>query len=270
MSMNFLDPASRDTMTRVWREQAEGLFDLASDPETWEAPTASGHWQVRDIVGHICDTTEAYFRSFDSARGKAEAWDPLGVRDMAKYVDDGALRMRETTQEQLLARLRANLERMQEIAADLTDDEWAGLMVTHKYMGPIPAAFYPLFQIVDYGIHSWDIRERAGLGHGLDGEVADLLVPLGFILWQGTFLGEPGLEPFTIGIRVSGRNGGDTRVDVTPDGLTYEPGPIDDLPATIEFDPASFVLTYYGRMNAGTNHGDTALCNRFRNLFHTI
>ena len=38
-------------------------------------------------------------------------------------------------------------------------------------------------------------------------------------------------EPFTIGIRVSGRNAGDYRVSVSDEGLTYEPGEIESLPA---------------------------------------
>ena len=37
-------------------------------------------------------------------------------------------------------------------------------------------------------------------------------------------------EPFTIGIRVSGRNAGDYRVSVSGDGLAYEPGDIETCP----------------------------------------
>ena len=52
------------------REQAESLLAMAEAPGAWEAPTACAGWAVRDIVGHIVDTTEAYFVSFDAARGK--------------------------------------------------------------------------------------------------------------------------------------------------------------------------------------------------------
>ena len=37
------------------------MLALASEPGVWENPTASGHWQVRDIIGHLVDTTEGYF-----------------------------------------------------------------------------------------------------------------------------------------------------------------------------------------------------------------
>ena len=45
-------------------------------------------------------------------------------------------------------------------------------MVPHFYMGPLPAFFYPAFQLMDYGVHSWDIREGSGKAHGLAGDAA--------------------------------------------------------------------------------------------------
>ena len=175
---------------------------------------------------------------------------------MARYVDKGAQAFRGTEQGELLARLRDDRDRMLGIATDLTDDEWAGLMVPHKYMGPLPAAFYPLFQLVDYGVHSWDIRQGTGSSHGLDGDSADLLVPLAFILWQSTPDVPAGTETYMVGVEVTGRNAGQHRVTVGPDGVAVEESDLDDLPAVIELDAASLVLTAYGRMNAGTIRGD--------------
>jgi phosphoglycolate phosphatase-like HAD superfamily hydrolase len=45
---------------------------------------------------------------------------------------------------------------------------------------------------------------------------------------------------------------------------------VDDLPAVIEFDAGGLVLAAFGRANAGTVRGDTALANRFLNMFHSI
>lgn len=270
MSWNFLEPASREHIDRVWRRESEGMLALAADPAIWEAPTGAGHWQVRDVIGHLVDTTEAYFLSFDAGRGRVSAPDPLGLPDMAKYVDEGARALRSVPQEELLDRLRTARDRMLGIATELTDQEWAGLMVPHKYMGPLPAAFYPIFQVVDYTVHSWDIREGSGRNHGIDGEAADLLVPLCFILWQNT-CSVAGVEPFTIGIRItSGAHAGDTRVEVSPDGIAFTPGNLDQVTDVIEFDPASFVLTAYGRTNAGTYRGDREVLDRFCNLFFRI
>ena len=89
-------------------------------------------------------------------------------------------------------------------------------------------------------------------------------------MWQSTAEVDPATEPFDIGIRITGRNGGDTRGRVTPEGLTLEPGAIDDVPLLLEFDPASFVLTAYGRFNGGTFRGDRSLSDRFLNLFFRI
>jgi len=38
----------------------------------------------------------------------------------------------------------------------------------------------------------------------------------------------------------------------------------------IEFDAGGLVLAAFGRANAGTVRGDTALANRFLNMFHSI
>lgn len=246
------------------------MLSLASPREAWDRPTGAGHWQVRDVIGHLVDTTEAYFVSFDAARGAGEAPGPLGVRDMAKYVDEGAREFRSASQEEMLDRLHDDLGRMLEIESGLSDEEWTGLMVPHKYMGPIPAAFYPIFQVVDYTVHSWDIREGSGRAHAMSGDAADLLVPLCFIVWQST-CELTGVEPYRIGIRItSGTNAGDTRVDVAPGGLQFEPGSIEDLSDVIEFDAASFVLTAYGRTNAGTYRGDREVLDGFCNLFFRI
>lgn len=268
MGWNFMEAASRTNIDRVWRRESDDLLTLAADPETWEGPTRAGHWQVRDVVGHLVDTTEGYFRAFDAARGGPAAAEPLGLPDMAKHVDAGALALRTVPRRDLLARLRADRDRMLDTAAALTDEEWTGLLVPHMYMGPIPAGFYPIFQVVDYTIHAWDVREGAGVAHGLAADAADLLVPLCFLVWQNTC--EPrGAGPFTLAVRiVSGPNAGSTRVDVTPDGLALTPG--EDAPDAIEFDPASFVLTAYGRTNAGTYRGDQETLSRFANLFFRI
>ena len=68
----------------------------------------------------------------------------------------------------------------------------------------------------------------------------------------------------------AGPNAADYRVRVGPDGFAYEPGTVDDLPVVFEFDPASLVLTAFGRVNAGTYRGDPILADRFLNVFFRI
>ena len=265
----FTDFASKENLLRTVRQHSDDMLALASAPDAWEAPTASGHWQVRDIIGHLVDTTEGYFTGFDAAHAKATVPDALGVRGMDKHVDEGALAFRGTPQDELLARLDKDRAEMLAIIENLNADDWGGFIVPHKYMGPLPAFFYPVAQLVDYAVHTWDIREGAGGAHALDGDAADLLVPFCFIVWQST-ADCAAVEPFTIGIRLSGHNGGDTRASVTTEGLALEPGDASDLPLVLEFDPAGFVLTAMGRINGGTARGDSSLAERFCSLFFRI
>src|SRR5262249_33755907 len=124
--------------------------------------------------------------------------------------------------------------------------------------------------LMDYGVHSWDIREGIGRAHALSADAADLLVPFMFIIWQYTIRASADLSPFTIGITVSGRNAGSYRVSVSDKGMSYEPGEVDDLPAVIDFDAGGMVLTAFGRINGGNARGDQALAERLLNLFYRI
>ena len=267
---NAMTYQGKPTILRVVRDEAERMFALAERPEVWESPTACADWSTRDIVGHIIDTTEGYFRAFDAARGTGQVPEPHGLPLMAQLANEGATAFRGVPQAELMERLRVDFEKMQGILDALGPDDWTGLMVSHAYMGPVPAFFYAAGQLMDYGVHSWDIRENTGRAHALSGEAADLLVPCMFAIWQGTLRAEAVTEPFTIGIRVSGRNAGDFRVSVGDQGLTYEEGEIDSLPALIEFDAASLVLRTFGRLNCGTVRGDMELATRYLNLFFSI
>jgi uncharacterized protein (TIGR03083 family) len=258
---------AKDNLLSVVRTEAESMFALAEKSDAWTAPTACTEWQVRDIVGHLVDTTEAYFVSFDAARGAGTAADPLGVRVFQDVADQGAKSFRDSSQEEMMQRVRGDFAKMMEIFQGLGPDDWGGLMVPHKYMGPLPAFFYPVFQLMDYGVHSWDIRQGTGMCHGVTGDTADLLAPFMFILWQATVDQTPG-EQYDVGIRIHGH--GDFRVSVGPEGLAYETGDLSDLPATIEFDPGSMVLTAFGRVNGGTIRGDRDVAEQFLNQFFRI
>ncbi len=267
---NFMDPASRERLMGVLEAEIDDTLALAADPDRWEAPTACELWEVRDVIGHLVDTTEGYLPAFEAARTGADAPDALGLAVMADTVNAGAKALRAVPQDELLARLRGDADQMLGEFRGLSDDEWSGFLAPHKYMGPLPAMFYSVFQLVDYSVHSWDIREGMGAPHALSADAADLLVPVIFILWQATADVSGVDEPFSIGIRVSGNNGGDTRMDISSDGVQFGPGDLDDCAATLEFDPASFVLTGYARMNGGAVRGEREAASRFRTLFFPI
>jgi uncharacterized protein (TIGR03083 family) len=267
---NAMTFEGKDTILRVVREQAASMFAMIEDPATWEAPTACAGWTTRDVVGHIVDTTEGYFRAFDAARGEGTVPEAHGLTVMAELANQGATSFRSVPQKELVQRLHDDFETMQAILAPLDAEDWTGMMVTHAYMGPVPAFFFAAGQLMDYGVHTWDLREGLGMVHALNGDVADLLVPFMFALWQGTCRTDTVTDPFDIGIRVSGRNGGDYKVSVSNQGMGYALGDIDDLAAMIEFDAASLVLRTYNRMNSGTVRGDQELAERYLNLFFAI
>ena len=267
---DFTDPASKEVVLGVLEREMDDTFDLAANASRWGAPTACEGWEVRDVIGHLVDTTEGYLPAFEIARSGGSAPEPVGLQVMAERVDAGAKGFRKLSQDELLGRLRDDRDRMMQEFAALSASDWSGLMVPHTYMGPLPAMFYPMFQLVDYAVHAWDIRQGIGDPHVLSGDAADLLVPVIFILWQATADVSAVTEPYAIGVRTSGRNGGDTRIDVSSEGVQFEPGEIDDCDAILEFDPATLVLTGYARMNGGTVRGDRELAGAFRSLFFPI
>jgi uncharacterized protein (TIGR03083 family) len=267
-SWNPMSYEGKETILRVVRDEAEQFFDLVDSEEAWEAPTGAGHWQVRDTVAHIADTTEAYFVAFDAARAHTEVPAAYGLPGMAERVDQQALALRDVPRTELVERLRGDFDKIMETFDALGPEDWGGLTVPHFYMGPLPSFFFPAFQLMDYGVHSWDVRQGTGRAHGLAGEAADLLVPFMYVLWQYT----TGVnEPCELGIRItSGPNAGDTRVLVRTEGMSYEAGDVSDLRTVLEFDPGSFVLTAFGRSNSGTIRGDRAVADRYLNLFFRI
>jgi len=267
---NAMTFEGKDTILRVVRNEAERFFALAEAPGVWERPTPCDGWTTRDIVGHIVDTTEGYFAAFDAARGGGQARASHGLPAMSSLANQGAIRFRNIGQGELVERLRSDFHKMMEILEPLGPDDWTGLMVTHAYMGPVPAFFYAAGQLMDYGVHSWDIRQGSGQSHGLGADAADLLVPFMFEIWRGTVIEGAVIDPIEIGVRVSGRSAGEYKVTVTSEGLSYEPGAVESLPAFIEFDAGSLVLTAFGRCNAGTVHGNFDLAERYLNLFCRI
>ena len=269
-SWNAMTYEGKDTILRVVRREAEQFFDLADSEEAWPRATGAGHWQVRDVVAHLVDTTESYFVAFDAARSKTEVDPAYGLPGMAARCDDQVQELREVPRTELVERGRTDFAKMMQIFDALGPEDWGGLTVPHFYMGPLPAFFYPAFQLMDYGVHSWDIRQGSGRAHGLEGDVADLLTPFMFVLWKYTTTAVEG-DPFTVGIRItSGENAGETLVSCGPDGMDYEATSVADASAVIELDPGSFVLTAFGRTNAGTIRGDRAVADRYLNGFFRI
>jgi uncharacterized protein (TIGR03083 family) len=268
---DFLDPASKGRLLGVLEREIDEMFELAAEPTRWHAPTACTGWELRDMIGHLLAETEGYLSAFDVARrGVAAAKEPIGVAGMAKASDESARSFRHVPRDELLERARDDTDRLLHVFDSLSDADWSGLIVPERYMGPLPAMAIVEGLLGGYTVHGWDVREGLGARHAIAGDAADLLVPFVYLLWGATADTTSVDSPYAIGVRTTGVNGGDTRFDVSNEGLRFAPGDLDECEAILEFDPATLVLTAYGRVNAGTVRGDRQIASSFRSLFVSI
>ena len=130
---NAMTYEGKDTILRVVREEAERMFTMAEAPGAWEEPTACTEWQVRDIIGHIVDTTEGYFKAFETARagGTAEAH---GLPVMHELAGDGGRAFRGVPQAEMMGRIRNDLDKMMGILEPLSEEEWGSLKIGRAHV----------------------------------------------------------------------------------------------------------------------------------------
>jgi uncharacterized protein (TIGR03083 family) len=273
VAINPMDYSAKDLVLDVVRTERGKFYQIIDVPQNWESPTRSGHWQVRDLVGHMIDVTEGYLTRWDMAR-RGETPQAMGLLVMAQELDRVALTFRNLPREEAISRLKSSSDRLLAIFDQLTAEQWSGFNVPHVFMGPLPTFFYPAFQIMDYGVHGWDMR--VGLGEtnaNLDERTAGVLVPYMFILMQST-VDQPSAQGADIayGIAVGGDWGGQWQVQVNDGQLTYAPA--DNLAATPTVfhyrDGSEFVLTTFGRIEGGEASGDPAVVEKARHLFFRI
>src|SRR5262249_46042002 len=248
-----------------------GEFYRLLDEAPWEGATASGHWQVRDLCGHMIDVTEGYLERWDLARSGKEAPAPLGLPVMAAMLDEGAPRFRSLSKDEAIARLKTASVKMFEVFDALDEQQWGGEIVNHKFMGPLPACFFAGFQLIDYSIHSWDIKAGLGRDEPLSNAAAVTLIPYMLIVIQYTVDAERSRDLKTrVGIEVSGPGGGNWCVDVDGTSVNIEETATTGCPVVFEFTPNEFVLNTYQRVRSGTARGDANLAERIRDLLFKI
>jgi uncharacterized protein (TIGR03083 family) len=268
--VNVMDYSGKEFLLNLDRSERANFYALL-DEAPWEGPTASGHWQVRDVCGHLMDVTEGYLARFALARAGQEAPAPLGLPIMAQKLDEGALRFRSLTREQAIARLKSASDQLFEIFDGLDQQSWAGEIVSHVYMGPLPACFFAGFQLIDYSIHSWDIKVGLGRDEPLSDEAAITLIPFILLVIQYTVDAAHAENlKCSFGIEISGAGGGSWRVDVDGTSVSYAEGPSDGCQTVFNFTPNEFVLSTYQRQRTGTATGDLVLAERLRDLLFKI
>lgn len=273
MAINSMDYSARDTVLDVVRTERANFFNVVDDPNNWNVQTRCTEWEVRDIVGHMIDVTEGYLSRWEMAR-KGEPAGALGLLIMGKKLNENARSFRSLPREEAIARLKADSDKMLAVFDSLTADEWGGFNVTHPYMGPLPTLFYPAFHVMDYGVHTWDMKWGLGQKDAkLDERTAGVLVPYMFILMQVTVDQESarGVDA-EFGVKVDGEWGGQWRVTLKDGTFSYKPADnLDGVQALFHFKNVSdFVLTTFQRFPGGETSGDPKVIDQVRHLFFRI
>ena len=272
--VNTMSYAGKPVVLDVIRTERKVFYDLIGDPANWEVQTRCTDWETRDLVGHMIDVTEGYLDRWEAAR-KGETREVVGLLVMAEQASQRATAFRSLPRHEAIARLKAASDKMLATFEAITEDEWNNFLVTHRYMGPLPALFYPAFHVMDYGVHPWDIRY--GLGEKtrkLDERVAGVLIPhMLFALMPSTVDAESakGLD-IVYGIDISGAWGGKWRATVKDGKFEAKPEAdnFDGCQAIFSYDPSDFVLTAFLRFPGGAARGDPEVIDKVRNLFFRI
>lgn len=272
--VNSMSFSGKPVVLDIVRAERKAFYNLVDNPANWNVQTRCTEWEVRDIVGHMIDVTEGYLSRWEMAR-KGEKADALGTVVMGVKLNEMALAFRSLPREKAISRLKTASDKMMATFDALSEDEWNNFLVTHPYMGPLPTFFYPAFHVMDYGVHTWDIRY--GLGEKtrkLDGATAGVLIPyMLFALWPNTVdaASAKGVD-ITYGIEISGPWGGKWRATMK-DGKFEAKTEEDNFrgcEAIFSFDPSDFVLTAFQRFPGGAARGDPDIIHKARGLFFTI
>ena len=273
-AVNSMDYSAKNIVLDVIRKESGDFFALVDDPRNWNVQTRCTEWEVRDIVGHMIDVTEGYLLRWDKAH-KHEPAESVGLLVMASDLNSHAQAFRSLMREDSIRRLKADYNEMMQIFENLTEEEWSGLMVMHPFMGPLPTFFYPAFHVMDYGVHTWDIR--FGLGEKtrkLDERTAGVLVPYMLYALLPSTVDAPSAAgvDVTYGIEISGEWGGYWRATISDCKFQAAPETNDfaGCDAIFAFDPSDFVLTAFQRFPGGAARGDVDVIDKVRNLFFTI
>jgi uncharacterized protein (TIGR03083 family) len=264
--------AGKEALLEALRIDRATFSALVSRSEAdWTSQTPCEGWQLRDLVGHMVDNTETYLERFEGARSGTTFPDPIGLLVMAEMEDAGARRFRDVPRDELLKRFESGADRMFGIFAQLDEQQWGNELVNHSYMGPLPAFFFPVFQLMDYSVHTWDAQRALGVNQPLTELSANLLTPFMFILLQYTVDAQLAANRVVkCGINVSGPNGGAWQLTLDNGVFSHAPYSGNGAAAHLSFTPSEFVLTCFQRIRGGDPSGSLDAANDMRGLFFKV
>jgi len=268
--VNPMAAEGKATVMTVMRRDRDNFTRLVSEPKYWNVMTRCTGWEVRDLVGHMIDVMEGYFKNWEAAKAGKDGT-ALGLPVMGETLNDHALDFRKLSREEALDRFKKDAMKLDGLLDELKPEQWTGWMVYHPFAGPVPAGFYGTFQIMDYGVHPYDIEY--GLGDKLatiDEATAGLILPFAFVFWQYTVDEKTAAgQDFTYGIDVGGPWGGKWRATVKDGKWSSAPetGDFKGCDALFKFnDAGDAVLTFFQRFPGGSASGDPDVIEAVRHL----
>ena len=187
------------TYVAAWRESADAVIGLADGlgPDDAARPTDCPGWTVHDVVAHL-----AHLESV--LAGLAEDATVVDGADVVSgYTEAGVAERRDRPLPELVADLRAAVDRRSAMLADLPDDASAPAPRTP---GGVAWSWDTLLRnrVIDMWSHEQDIRRAIGRPGGYDGPAAQVFtMAMSFAM------------PYVLGRRVKPPAGTTVRWNVT-------------------------------------------------------
>src|SRR5258708_5921524 len=107
--VNPMSAEGKDTVMSVMRRDRANFTRLVSDPNNWNVMTRCTGWETRDLVGHMIDVMEGYFKNWDAAKAGKEGT-ALGLPVMGETLNDHALDFRKLPSVAALSRVKKYAE----------------------------------------------------------------------------------------------------------------------------------------------------------------
>ena len=242
------------------------------DDKQWAAASPCEEWEVRDVIGHMVDVAESYLGYFAMADKGWEAGEPLGWGVYPHDLSACARSYRRLNRLELLARLEGLSKPLFAKLEAIDAAAWAAAPIPHRYGGPLPPFVMAVFQLIDYAVHSWDVRVATGASDELAYDTAQTLVPFAFTVYN--FLFDPGKaagQNITLQYDVEHPDGEvePWTVAVQDGQLAIAPGTPESPEATLRLTPAQLLLNVF-RQQASPITGDERAVDRFQQLLGTV
>src|SRR5207247_10536924 len=117
--VNPMSAEGKDTVMSVMRRDRDNCTRMVSDPKNWNVDTRCTGWETRDLVGHMIDVMEGYFKNWDAAVAGKDRMS-LGLPVMGETLHDNALELRKLSREDALERFKKDALKFGQLIRDAT------------------------------------------------------------------------------------------------------------------------------------------------------